>query len=52
MQLGSATTEEDHTVDNRQFKIEFKADYDAYSKRVQIYKNRHMHCSGKDATKP
>ena len=34
MQLSSATTEEDRTAENRQFEIKFKADYNAYSKRL------------------
>ena len=39
MQVSIATTEEDHAAENRQYEIEFKADYDTYSKRVQAYEN-------------
>ena len=39
MQVSIATTEEDRTAENRQYEIEFKADYDTYSKRVQAYEN-------------
>ena len=39
MQVSIATTEEDRAAENRQYEIEFKADYDTYSKRVQAYEN-------------
>ena len=40
MQVSSKTDEEATcTAKNCQFEIEFKADYDAYSKRVQTYEN-------------
>jgi hypothetical protein len=39
MQVSIATTEEDRAAENRQYEIEFKADYDTYSKGVQAYEN-------------
>jgi hypothetical protein len=39
MQVSIATTEEDCTAENRQYEIEFKADYDTYRKRVQANEN-------------
>jgi hypothetical protein len=39
MQVSIATTEEDRTAENRQYEIEFKANYYTYSKRVQAYEN-------------
>ena len=39
MQVSLATTDEDHSAENRQYEIEFKADYDAFGKRVQTYEN-------------
>ena len=38
-QVSLATTDEDHSAENRQYEIEFKADYDAFGKRVQTYEN-------------
>ena len=38
-QVSLATTDEDHSAENRQYEIEYKADYNAYSKRVQTYEN-------------
>jgi hypothetical protein len=34
-----STTEEDRAAENRQYEIEFKADYDTYIKRAQAYAN-------------
>ena len=39
MQVSRASTEEVRAVEGRQFEIEFKANYDTYSKRVQTYEN-------------
>lgn len=40
MQVSEASDEAMRSVENRQFEIEFKADYDStYSKRVQTYEN-------------
>ena len=39
MQVSHATIEEDCAAENRQYEIEFKADYDTYSKWVQTYEN-------------
>ena len=39
MQASIATTGKDRTAKNRQYEIEFNADYNTYSKRVQAYKN-------------
>ena len=39
MQVSTEEVEATRTAENRQFEIEFKADYDAYSKRVQTYEN-------------
>ena len=39
MQASLATTNEEHSAENRQYEIEFKADYDAYSKRALPYEN-------------
>jgi hypothetical protein len=37
LQSSKAKKDEDKEVENRQFKIEFKANYDAYSKQKQLY---------------
>ena len=39
IRLSSSTTEEVLAVENQQFEIEFKANYNAYSKRLQTYEN-------------
>jgi hypothetical protein len=39
MQVSEESDEEIRMIENRQFEIEFKADYDKYSNRVQVYEN-------------
>lgn len=39
MRVSTEDDEATRTAENRQFEIEFKADYDTYSKRVQTYEN-------------
>ena len=39
MQVSLATTDEDYAAENRQYEIESKANYEAYSRMVQTYEN-------------
>ena len=39
MQVSEESDEEIRVIENRQFEIEFKAEYDKYSNRVQVYEN-------------
>ncbi|KAI2512472.1 hypothetical protein MHU86_203 [Fragilaria crotonensis] len=39
MQVSGKTDEEIRAIENKQYEIEFKSDYDTYRKRMQVYEN-------------
>ncbi|KAI2506113.1 Reverse transcriptase (RNA-dependent DNA polymerase) [Fragilaria crotonensis] len=39
MQVSGETDEEIRAIENKQYEIEFKSDYDTYRKRMQVYEN-------------